>query len=79
MRLLNTATLQLHEFFDDGIPLYAVLSHRWEGDEVSFQMMTDWKGMSNHMNGYNKILSCCKQAKNDGFDYVVRKLSKSHL
>jgi hypothetical protein len=35
MRLLNTETIELEEFFDHGIPLYAILSHRWEQDELS--------------------------------------------
>ena len=35
MRLLDTTTLQLKEFFDP--PEYAILSHRWEGGEVSFE------------------------------------------
>lgn len=37
MRLLNTSTLKLREFHDDGIPDYAILSHTWEDGEVSFQ------------------------------------------
>lgn len=37
MRLLNTTTLELHEFFDAKIPEYAILSHRWEDGEVSFK------------------------------------------
>ena len=39
MRLLNTSTLRLCEFHDDGIPDYAILSHTWEDGEVSFQAM----------------------------------------
>jgi hypothetical protein len=38
MRLLHTTELRFKEFFDDSIPDYAVLSHRWIGDEeVSYQ------------------------------------------
>ncbi|KAF5363040.1 hypothetical protein D9758_012636 [Tetrapyrgos nigripes] len=36
MRLLNTKTLRLEEFFDE-IPPYAILSHTWEDEEVTFQ------------------------------------------
>lgn len=39
MRLLNTSTLKLREFYDDEIPDYAILSHTWEDGEVSFQEM----------------------------------------
>ena len=36
MRLLNTTTLELEEIIGDR-PAYAILSHRWQDDEVSFQ------------------------------------------
>jgi hypothetical protein len=36
MRLFNTSTLQLKEFYDAQIPAYAILSHRWETEEVTF-------------------------------------------
>ena len=37
MRLLDTATVELHEFHGEAIPDYAILSHTWGQDEVSFQ------------------------------------------
>ena len=36
MRLLHAEALCFQEFFDDEIPPYAILSHRWEGKEVAF-------------------------------------------
>ena len=36
MRLLHAASLRFEEFFDNNIPPYAILSHRWEGKEVGF-------------------------------------------
>ena len=36
MRLLHAEFLCFEEFFDDEIPPYAILSHRWEGKEVTF-------------------------------------------
>ncbi|KAF5363021.1 hypothetical protein D9758_012657 [Tetrapyrgos nigripes] len=36
MRLLNTKTLRVREFLTD-IPRYAILSHTWEAEEVTFQ------------------------------------------
>ena len=36
MRLLHAKSLHFEEFFDDEIPRYAILSHRWEGKEVAF-------------------------------------------
>ena len=39
MRLINTETLELHEFFDAAVPSYVILSHTWGSEEVTFQ---DW-------------------------------------
>jgi hypothetical protein len=41
MRLVHTQFLRLEEFFDNTIPTYAILSHRWTENEVSFQEMQD--------------------------------------
>jgi hypothetical protein len=67
MRLLNTSTLVLHEFFK-AIPEYAILSHRWEGEEVTFQDLQAGKGP--FMKGFQKIKGCCQQAVLDGWEYA---------
>jgi hypothetical protein len=68
MRLLNVASLQLEEFFDDHLPTYAILSHTWQEDEVSFQ---DMQGSSApNKKGYSKIKRCCYQAVKDGLQYA---------
>lgn len=36
MRLINAQTLELEEFYDTQIPKYAIVSHRWRAEEVSF-------------------------------------------
>jgi len=80
MRLINTTTIQLHEFFDHQIPLYAILSHRWEGAEVTFQDLNGGKRVE--MKGdprYAKILGCCAQANDDGFKFAVCYSSLIHL
>ena len=41
MRLLRATDMTFHEFEGSSIPPYAILSHRWEGDEVSYQEMSD--------------------------------------
>jgi hypothetical protein len=72
MRLINTTTIQLHEFFDDKVPLYAILSHRWEGAEVTFQDLSARKGIEMKRDPrYAKILGCYAQAKEDGFEFAV--------
>ena len=50
MRLLNTTSLQVEEFSSDDIPNYAILSHRWKGEEVTFQdlhevAVSTWQGI----------------------------------
>ncbi|KPM34429.1 hypothetical protein AK830_g12140 [Neonectria ditissima] len=42
MRLLRAETLQFEEFSSDDIPAYAILSHCWEQDELSYQDMRRW-------------------------------------
>ena len=68
MRLLDATTCQLREFFGDKIPNYAILSHTWEEEEVSFHDLKDGKGP--RLMGFVKIQGCCNQAATDGFQYV---------
>jgi hypothetical protein len=68
MRLLESVTLQLCEFADDAIPKYAILSHTWGTEEVTFQDMRD--GKSESKAGYSKIKNCAKQAIADGWGYI---------
>jgi len=83
MRLLRTTTLELHEFFDNGIPPYVILSHRWEEAEVTFQDMKD--GQRPGKKGFQKIVQFCQQAVEDGFQYAwidtccIDKTSSSEL
>ena len=57
MRLININTLEFEEFFDDNIPSYAILSHRWSRDEVTF---SDYrKGRRKDSAGYQKVRSLC--------------------
>lgn len=38
MRLINTKTFKISEFYDTQIPKYAILSHTWKGgEEISFE------------------------------------------
>ncbi len=70
MRLINTTTLELREFIGQGIPPYAILSHTWGGEEVTFQ---DWQGAlqgSLVKAGLAKIRGACAQALEDGLEYL---------
>lgn len=68
MRLLNTSTLELHEFIGSDIPDYAILSHRWENEELTLQDLHSDNGP--HMAGYSKVTNCCKQAASEGWEYA---------
>ncbi|MCJ1278410.1 hypothetical protein MMC21_006226 [Puttea exsequens] len=68
MRLLNTSTLQLHEFIGDKVPDYAILSHTWGDEEVLFQDLP--KMESRGLAGFPKISGCCSLAASEGWQYV---------
>jgi Heterokaryon incompatibility protein (HET) len=69
MRLLNVRTLELGEFSGLRIPNYAILSHRWEDEEVLFGHIGD--PASFHRKGWVKIKYACKEAhENDGLDWL---------
>jgi hypothetical protein len=77
MRLIDVNTLELKEFFHN-IPPYAILSHTWGSDEVTFQnylIATDPHPESHahvirRSAGFGKIMSACKRARADGLQYV---------
>jgi hypothetical protein len=57
----------LTEVLVDNIPPYAVLSHRWEAEEVTLKDLTD--GLGKNKAGYKKIRFCGEQAGRDGIRY----------
>ena len=40
MRLLDAKTLTFVEYYEPNIPAYAIFSHGWEADEVTFQKVS---------------------------------------
>ncbi|MDI1491828.1 MAG: hypothetical protein OHK93_003039 [Ramalina farinacea] len=66
MRLLDTSNIQLREFIGDEVPPYAILSHTWGKEEVSYQGLSGARSTK----GFQKILRCCTLAKSEGYDYV---------
>ncbi|EAU30380.1 predicted protein [Aspergillus terreus NIH2624] len=73
MRLVSTCEdstdpFKVEEFKDEHVPRYAILSHTWDEEEVSFQDMSDGNAM--RKKGYKKIQDCCSVARKEGFDYV---------
>ncbi|KAL6703150.1 hypothetical protein ACN47E_010143 [Coniothyrium glycines] len=74
MRLLNTQTLELRLFID-AVPEYAILSHRWEAEEVIFEdMLANTAHLPTsqvrHKQGFSKVARFCALAAKDGFDWV---------
>jgi hypothetical protein len=56
----------LTQFFDD-IPRYAILSHTWGQEEVTFNDMIAGNGA--RKTGFNKIRFCGEQARRDRLQY----------
>jgi hypothetical protein len=63
----NDGEFSLTTFAGDDIPSYAILSHRWEAEEVTFKDLADSTGKNKA--GYGKIQFCGEQARRDGLQY----------
>lgn len=68
MRLINTYTLELEEFIGHHIPRYAILSHTWEEEEVTYEDYI--AGKHKRMKGYDKVRMTCMLAVQDGLQYA---------
>lgn len=68
MRLINSKSLQFEEFEGSDIPKYAILSHRWQKEEVLFKDIEH--GTASKKNGYHKFLKLCQLAEQDGIEYA---------
>ena len=69
MRLINTTTYKLSDFTAQEIPLYAILSHTWEDEEVLYHDLEDLEKASK-LKGYEKLANFCKEAAQQGFQYA---------
>jgi len=70
MRLLqynNDGDFSLTDDLADHILPYAILSHRWEAEEVTFKDMMD--GTGRNKAGYRKMQFCGERARRDGLQY----------
>lgn len=86
MRLIKTRTGSLEEFFDTQRPAYAILSHTWGNDELSYfdllylsssfppDIMGTVKALlrspRRDSEGYLKLEACCRVAKSRGLDWL---------
>lgn len=74
MWVLNTKTIRLSEFDLETIPQYAILSHTWGPQEVSFQdmqifSMTGQPLSEGHL-GFKKVKRCCDLARYQQYSYL---------
>lgn len=69
MFLINTCTLQLHHFHEPRQPRYAILSHTWGDDEVSYSDFSNLEA-ARSKSSYSKIVKTCQLAESRGLEYV---------
>lgn len=70
MRLINTHTLEFSEFYGSNIPQYAILSHTWGAEEVTYSEWLSRDRRCRAKEGYRKIDSASRQAVEDGWDWL---------
>ncbi|KAH7316738.1 heterokaryon incompatibility protein-domain-containing protein [Stachybotrys elegans] len=71
MWLLETSTFQLRQFYGRDVPPYAILSHTWGPDEVTFDDMQSVDlSFVRIKAGFQKIQRCCDQALIHGYEYA---------
>ncbi|THU79519.1 HET-domain-containing protein, partial [Dendrothele bispora CBS 962.96] len=68
MRLLNTTNRTLKEFYTD-IPQYAILSHTWGQEEVTFQDIQNFEA-AKHKDGWKKVIGACAHTQKYGFEWI---------
>ncbi|KAI6083897.1 hypothetical protein F4821DRAFT_243908 [Hypoxylon rubiginosum] len=89
IRLIDTRTLQLTFVVGREPPKYAILSHTWSLEEISFQEMTAINDDPYHpaakKPGYTKVAEVCQMARSNGIPYAwvdtccIDKTSSSEL
>ena len=68
MHLLHTTELKLSEFVGSSVPLYAILSHTWDKEEVLYDHVQ--RGVVAHLAGYKKLKGACDVAAADGWEWI---------
>ncbi|PQE30069.1 HET domain-containing protein [Rutstroemia sp. NJR-2017a WRK4] len=71
MRLINCISrpLATEEFYGSAIPRYAILSHTWEEQEVTYQQFADVEARASRK-GWSKVQKACELAMEEGHDYI---------
>ncbi|KAI1142524.1 HET-domain-containing protein [Hypoxylon sp. FL0543] len=72
MRLIHSGSGEMRDFISYAdTPPYAILSHTWLEEEVTHEdwVSSPWQDVQ-RMKGFRKIEYCCKQAVEDGLEWV---------
>lgn len=73
MWLLHALSLKLESFYSE-VPAYAILSHTWGPEEVSYDEMGNYRssddGGVRSKRGFRKIEMSCQRARRDGYWYI---------
>jgi hypothetical protein len=64
MWLIDVDTLHLEEFYEPA-PKYAILSHRWGGEEINFQQWQTWLVQVKRRQARSQAMSLLSQAQQD--------------
>ncbi|KAF5495642.1 Vegetative incompatibility protein HET-E-1 [Colletotrichum fructicola] len=75
MKLINVHNLEIETFnAGDQVPRYAILSHTWGSDEISFQEWITNCGNPSpeylEKDGYLKIINACSKTRDDKLRYL---------
>ncbi|KAI0199439.1 HET domain-containing protein [Astrocystis sublimbata] len=70
MWLINIHSMKLEEATPPHLPAYAILSHTWEEEEVTFQDFADLDVLAEGKVGFRKIRNTCELAAARGISYV---------
>jgi hypothetical protein len=71
MKLINCKSwpLAIAEFFGSAIPSYAILSHTWEDQEVTYQQFANVETRTSRR-GWSKVQKACELASKEGHEYI---------
>jgi hypothetical protein len=69
MRLIDTCTLQFQEFPDSELPRYAILSHRWGKEEITFEDMSSLDDACKKQ-GHAKVKRFCDLARSENCPFA---------
>ncbi|THU82678.1 HET-domain-containing protein [Dendrothele bispora CBS 962.96] len=70
MRLLHTETFEVKEFLTDSdIPIFAILSHTWGKDEVTFQDIQNLENAKRKA-GWSKVWNACNYVRQYKYDWI---------